>query len=71
MSIPEPSRGWVITARHLDEARAERDRLLALLRRIQWGGWSSGWRACPDCGAIEPHGHREDCEIARAIGEGT
>ena len=48
-----------------------RDHLLALLRRIQWGSRSSGWRACPDCEAIKPHGHRDDCEIARAIREET
>ena len=71
MSIPEPSRRWVITARRLDKARAERDRLLTLLRRIQWGSWAAGWKVCPDCEATEDRGHREDCEIARAIGEGT
>lgn len=51
------------------EAEAERDRVIAVLRDLQWDGGHDGRRSwCPHCHALEETGeHKTDCDLAALL----
>lgn len=46
------------------------DRLIALLKRVEWKGWnySEGRWICPICGGRQKEGHAPDCEWKKEVG---
>ena len=56
-------------ASELDSLTAERDRLKALLRRLEWIDTGISYRCCPICKCAVNFGHTPTCELAAAIKE--
>ncbi len=67
--LTEGQARWLVGA--LMEARQEQDRLLGVIRQIQWCGLTPDEvEMCPLCDQVEPRGHAPDCPIGAALEAG-
>ena len=77
--------GWALASlaswapkRRAAKLRAENERLLAMLRRLEWNSYPYDDGMCGACGGGEPKeslwtpkGHKPDCELAALLRESS
>lgn len=64
VEIESPDGDWV----RAEDAKAEIDRLRAVLKQIEWIDRERPHEQCPVCNWEQPRGHEPGCELALALG---